>query len=435
MKLEIGHFSVRDVRFGEETALADGILTVNREEAIAELNKDKKLKNVELHIVRPGDSVRIIPAKAMCAVRYRPDGRCLFPGYTGEVSQAGEGLIYALDGVGVLGAGLHSRQGMNGLVDMSGPAAELTPYAQIINLVFVAENADPAEDVPFMDGVHYVKASCRLAEYVGKALKDHAPEETETFEWAPVQDNGLPRVGFFMQQCNIPKWLDSTYYYGYETNGVPTVVLNPLEWLDGAITGEGGALPGNAARTTYDFLNAPIIRRLLQEHGKTINLAVTAVLGHVEPVNDKQRVAAMYVSLAKTLGLDAVIEMESHCGNVDVDFMMTMGGLERAGIKTVGIFAENVGRDGTNPGKTYTDSAADALVSTGNTCQVYELPPMETVLGNINTLVEDLHWGAWTSDPKRGPSLREDGSLIIDAHEIFGHDGLLGHSQLTVKDF
>lgn len=106
MKLEIGHFSVRDVRFGEETALADGILTVNREEAIAELNKDKKLKNVELHIVHPGDSVRIIPAKAMCAVRYRPDGRCLFPGYTGEVSQAGEGLIYALDGVGVLAAGL-----------------------------------------------------------------------------------------------------------------------------------------------------------------------------------------------------------------------------------------------------------------------------------------------------------------------------------------
>lgn len=150
MKLEIGHFSVKDVRFGEKTAFADGILTVNREEAIAALNKDGKLKNVSLHIARPGDSTRIIPAKAAAGVRYRPDGWCVFPGYTGEVAQAGSGVTYALDGMCVLGAGLHSRQGMNGMVDMSGPAAEMSPYAKLINLVFVAENADPKEDVPFI---------------------------------------------------------------------------------------------------------------------------------------------------------------------------------------------------------------------------------------------------------------------------------------------
>lgn len=150
MKLEIGHFSVKDVRFGEKTAFADGILTVNREEAIAALNKDGKLKNVSLHIARPGDSTRIIPVKAAAGVRCRPDGRCVFPGYTGEVAQAGSGVTYALDGMCVLGAGLHSRQGMNGMVDMSGPAAEMSPYAKLINLVFVAENADPKEDVPFI---------------------------------------------------------------------------------------------------------------------------------------------------------------------------------------------------------------------------------------------------------------------------------------------
>lgn len=150
MKLEIGHFSVKDVRFGEENAFADGILTVNREEAIEALNKDGKLKNVSLHIARPGDSTRIIPVKAAAGVRCRPDGRCVFPGYMGEVAQAGSGVTYALDGMCVLGAGLHSRQGMNGMVDMSGPAAEMSPYAKLINLVFVAENADPKEDVPFI---------------------------------------------------------------------------------------------------------------------------------------------------------------------------------------------------------------------------------------------------------------------------------------------
>ena len=66
------------------------------------------------------------------------------------MAQAGSGVTYALDGMCVLGAGLHSRQGMNGMVDMSGPAAEMSPYAKLINLVFVAENADPKEDVPFI---------------------------------------------------------------------------------------------------------------------------------------------------------------------------------------------------------------------------------------------------------------------------------------------
>jgi len=286
-----------------------------------------------------------------------------------------------------------------------------------------------------MDNVHFVKASCYLAEYLGRTLKNQEPETWETYEWDACQDNGLPRVAFFYQQCNIPKWYDGTYYYGYKLNGVPSTIVQPLEWLDGALTGDGGALPGNGVRTTYSFLTAPIIKRLLQEHGKTINLACTVLVGHVEPVDDKQRIANAYVSLAKTLGLDAVIEMESHCGNVDVDFMMTLGGLEREGIKTVGIFVENVGRDGTNPGKTYADPAVDALVSTGNTCQVYELPAMETVFGNLNSFKEDPNWGAWLSDPVRGPSLREDGSLIVDTHAFMEHDGLLGTSVLTMKDF
>lgn len=435
MKLEIGHFHVKDIQFGDTTHFANGVLTVNSEEAIAALNKEQKLKNITLHIAKPGESIRIVPVKTTSGIRFRPDGRAAFPGYTGQTALAGNGVTYTMDNICITAAGLHTRQGMNGMLDMSGPGAELSPCAKILNLVFVAENADPAEDIPFKDNVHYVKASCYLAEYLGKALHGQEPESWETYEWSPCQDNGLPRVAFFMQQCNIPKWLDGTYYYGYELNAIPTTIAQPLEWLDGALTGDGGSLPGNAVRTTYNYLNAPIIKRLLREHGKTINLVCTVLVGHVEPVDDKQRVSTIYISLAKTLGLDAVIEMESHCGNVDVDFMMTLGGMEREGIKTVGIFAENVGRDGRNPGKTYTDGAVNALVSTGNTCQVYELPAMETVLGNLNTFKEDPHWGAWLTNPVWGPSLRDDGSLVVDAHAFWEHDGLLGDSVLTVKDF
>lgn len=56
-KLEIGNFLVRDIVFGEKTAYEGGILTVNREEATKAINPLGKLKNIELHIVHPGDSV------------------------------------------------------------------------------------------------------------------------------------------------------------------------------------------------------------------------------------------------------------------------------------------------------------------------------------------------------------------------------------------
>ena len=62
-KLEIGNFLVRDIVFGEKTAYEGAILTVNREEATKAINPLGKLKNIELHIVHPGDSVRICPVK------------------------------------------------------------------------------------------------------------------------------------------------------------------------------------------------------------------------------------------------------------------------------------------------------------------------------------------------------------------------------------
>ena len=69
-KLEIGNFLVRDIVFGEKTAYEGGILTVNREEATKAINPLGKLKNIELHIVHPGDSVRICPVKGAVEPRF-----------------------------------------------------------------------------------------------------------------------------------------------------------------------------------------------------------------------------------------------------------------------------------------------------------------------------------------------------------------------------
>lgn len=435
MKLEIGNIHIRDICFGNKTWYGNGILTVNKEEAIGVLNRDNALKNIDLKIARPGESIRILPVKAAVEPRYRPDGRCVFPGFTGAAVSSGEGMVYALKDMAVLAVGKHSLHGMNGLIDMSGPGADLSYFSKLVNLVIVAENADPEEDKVGLENMNFVKASCYLAEYLGTTLKDAEPEDWEQFELEDVSDRNLPRVAFINQLCNIPGWIKGVSYYGYDLTGVPTTVVRPLEYLDGALTGDSGALPGNAERTTYSYQNAPIIKRLIAEHGRTINFIGVILAGHIEPIDQKIQYATIVVSLAQSLRCDAVISMESHCGNVDVDYMMTLAGLEDAGIKTVGILAENNGRDGRNPGKTYTDAKADAIVSTGNTCEVYELPPMDTVYGNLDSIKSDPYWGAWKDDAVYGPSLREDGSLIVDAHLFMDHDGLLGWSDKTVKDF
>lgn len=78
-KLRIGNFHVKDIVFGAETSFKNGVLTVNREEAIAYLDPDKELKNIQLHIVHPGDKTRILPCKIPVEPRFRPDGRATFP--------------------------------------------------------------------------------------------------------------------------------------------------------------------------------------------------------------------------------------------------------------------------------------------------------------------------------------------------------------------
>jgi glycine reductase len=107
-KLEIGNFHVKDIIFGEKTSFKSGVLTVNKEEAIACTDPDGVLKNIELYIIRPGDSVRVMPVKAAVEPRFRPDGRSIFPGFTGPISSCGDGALYAMKDMSVLCCGKYA---------------------------------------------------------------------------------------------------------------------------------------------------------------------------------------------------------------------------------------------------------------------------------------------------------------------------------------
>ncbi len=108
MKLELGNFFVKEVKFGDVTKFAKGTLTINKEEAIALVKEDEHITDCDILIASPGDETRIVPVKEAIEPRAKVGSEAAaFPGVTGEVSQAGIGRTNALKGCSVLAVGKH----------------------------------------------------------------------------------------------------------------------------------------------------------------------------------------------------------------------------------------------------------------------------------------------------------------------------------------
>ena len=60
MKLEIGNFHVRDIVFGDQLSFRDGILTIQKEEALSFIRQDERITEAELYIVKHGALQRVV---------------------------------------------------------------------------------------------------------------------------------------------------------------------------------------------------------------------------------------------------------------------------------------------------------------------------------------------------------------------------------------
>lgn len=437
MKLEIGSFHVKDIVFGKKTTFENGILTVDEKEAIAVLNPEGKLKNVKLHIAHPGESVRFVPIKAAVKPCARPDGRAAFPGYTGKIAQAGEGTMYDLLDMCVLAVGKYGGW-MEAILDMSGPMAELTPYSKLTILAFSAETTDPGDDCGDTQKTnhHYRLGAHLLAEYLGRTVLQQIPESKETFQLTECADKELPRVmlsvmmSSFYNKC--PGYNEVLYGQDVIYN-IPTL-LHPNEFLDGAVT-SSSLVPGSSHIHTYEYQSFPILRKLYAEHGKTINFVGVTNMLIGDNLDRKNDYAIRIATMARMLKVDAAILCEQGSGNGDIDFFTTLVSLEKVGIKTVAMAIESPGRDGYTQSKGMLDGRGNAFVTTGNNQQITEFPAMETVVGDIQSVVRDMFTGFWKDDALYGPSLRSDGSIIGDTHSILGYDGTLGSSIKMGKNY
>ncbi|MEJ7825349.1 MAG: glycine/sarcosine/betaine reductase component B subunit [Solirubrobacteraceae bacterium] len=366
---------VRGIDLGERTSFSDGHLTVG-EQSTRDLLSNPAFAEVRLGCTAPGDSARIVGVlDAVQPCSKGPGGGGVFPGLLGPAMPVGRGETHILRGAAVVAAGFLPRA-QEAVVDMSGPAAELSPLAATHNLVVEFTKSDNAtwEDVD----AALRRGLVRIAAHLAEAALDAEPDAIEELP-APAQSasNGRPRVAVVTNLQTQGKFKDVFVYGRSLSGGLPTVI-SPNELDDGAVVSGQFGHPA-LKNPTYLHQTHPVVAALRASD----DLELAALVLCPEPVDqaNKELVSAHAARLCKELGVDAAILSKEGGGNADADVTLKMDRLEEEGIAAVGILAEMAGRDGTGPPLVVPPAKATAMISTGNYDHRMTLPACERALG------------------------------------------------------
>lgn len=428
MRLELGQVLIKDVKFGDSTVLENGVLSINKEELISLIMEDEHIASVSVDIAKPGESVRITPVKDVVEPRVKVEGPGgVFPGILSKVDVVGSGKTNVLKGCAVMTTGkIVGFQ--EGIVDMTGPGAEYTPFSKTINVVM---NCEPVEGLKQHDHEKALRfAGFKAAAYLAETAKKITPDNVEVFEVDAFVDGmkkypNLPRIGY-VQMLQTQGLLHDTYVYGVDAKQIVPTIMYPTEIMDGAIV-SGNCVSACDKNTTYHHLNNPVVHDMMKVHGKEINFAGVIITNENVYLADKERSSNWTAKLAEFLNLDGVIISQEGFGNPDTDLIMNCKKIEAKNIKTVIITDEYAGRDGASQSLADADKAADAVVTGGNANEVIVLPKMDKVIGTL--AYTDIIAGGFDG------SLAADGTITVEIQAITGATNEIGFNKMSARGF
>ncbi|QTJ35228.1 glycine/sarcosine/betaine reductase component B subunit [Dolosigranulum pigrum] len=426
MKLEIGEITIKDVTLADETALNDGHLTINKQDLIDIVLEDDRLASADVQLAKPGEKTRITPVKDVIEPRCKVDSESgIFPGVISKVNEVGQGRTHVMKGIGVTTVGkIVGFQ--EGIIDMSGPGAEKTPFSQIINICLVI---NPIEDLKTHSYEEAVRlAGLRVATFIGKLAEEIEPDEVKTFETKPLVEQmneypDLPKVGY-VYMLQTQGLLHDTYVYGTDAKHIVPTLLYPTEVMDGAII-SGNCVSACDKNTTYHHLNNPIIEDLYARHGKDINFVGVIITNETVYLADKERSSDFTSKLAEFIGLDGVIISQEGFGNPDTDLIMNSTKIEKKGIDTVIVTDEYAGRDGASQSLADADPLANATVTGGNANETILLPAMDRLIGTLDYV--DVIAGGFDG------SLQSSGEIEVEIQAITGATNELGFNRMSAR--
>lgn len=428
MRLELGKIFIKDVQFGDVTKVKQGTLYINKQELLETVGGDPRLKSIEIDIAKPGEETRIMPVKDVIEPRVKVEGPGgIFPGVINKVDVVGSGKTHVLKGAAVVTAGkIVGFQ--EGIIDMSGPGAEYTPFSKTLNVVILCTPIDNLQQHEHEQAVRMV--GLKAAAYLGEAGRNVTPDEVKVYETLPLMEGakqypGLPRVAY-VYMLQTQGLLHDTYVYGVDAKRIVPTIIYPTEVMDGAIL-SGNCVSACDKNPTYNHLNNPIIEDLYERHGKDYNFVGVIITNENVTLADKERSSNWTAKLAEFLNLDAVIVSEEGFGNPDTDLMMNCKKITAKGIKTVLVTDEYAGRDGASQSLADADKTADAVITGGNANEVIKLPPMKKIIGY--TEPADTIAGGFDG------SLRPDGSIVAELQVITGATSEIGMNKLSAIQY
>jgi glycine reductase len=399
MKLELRVSLVKDIQFGNRTILQDGVLTVNREELGQFLESDRRFERVDIALTSPGDSCRIFQVVDVMEPRVKRGSsvqdiqRLPVPSWsigTGETCVLRGAAVVLVDeraeGKNSTASGVRDQ-----IIDMSGPASEISIYGKTHNIVLLPRQKEKSNILEYQAALKI--AEIKTAAYLARAANNVVPDEIETYELPSLMDlggsmPGLPKVVYIFQMISfqyqpIP---GEPTFFGVQVEGITPTLLHPNQILDGAVT---SALPTLNIQT-YQIQNHPIIKELYRRHGK--DLCFSGVIGTAAPNNVQEMdcMAGAAAGMAKwIIGADGAVLTKTGGGAPELALAKTAQQCEQLGVKTA-IAMLHMGadiRDSKYSAATiFNFPEVDAIVSMGFPSREIRLPPVKKVLGRAELL-------------------------------------------------
>ncbi len=237
MRLELGNIFIKDMQFGSQTKVENGTLYINKAELLNAIGGDDRIKSIELDIAKPGEETRIMPVKDVIEPRVKVEGPGgIFPGVISKVDVVGSGKTNVLKGAAVVTTGkIVGFQ--EGIIDMSGPGADYTPFSKTNNLVIVCTPIDNLQQHEHEQAIRFV--GLKAATYLGEAGRNVTPDEVKVYETLPFAEGlkkypDLPKVAY-VYMLQTQGLMHDTYVYGVDAKKIVPTIIYPTEVMDGAI--------------------------------------------------------------------------------------------------------------------------------------------------------------------------------------------------------
>lgn len=397
---EIVDVDIGGAELGSGTRFANGRLILDPTDVAAIVEEDRRIRQAHVHVVQPGDDVRLMHVLDVAQPIARMNGRnqAVFPGILTPPGQVGMGPVLRVNGLkvtvlGVIPAVDSFFTQQEGILEMSDRSADLSPLTSEPHVVL--DLAVDSDIEPTAAAEAYRNAALRVATYIGELAvdrgrrADNRHREDVPADMAPESDSARDagRPIRLIHICEVSAFgsLFDTLIVGRSARDMLPTILSPRALAGGAVVSADYHYAGQRNYTCY-YQSNPVENAVTGAVSDRFEFLGTVVLPVGIDDTKKRAGAAFAAHLAELSGAEGAVITAVAGGNAHLDVMFAVRECERRDIPTVLSIVEMAGSTGADPGMVDTVPEANLMVSTGNREELILLPPPGTVLGGANLL-------------------------------------------------